>query len=211
MSSFNGFTKPKKDSCKTNYGNATPAEVIVGTKFSAASYINSTGTLTLDGDSAVGDVINGKTFYKDDPKTKLTGTLALDGDAIAANVLSGKTFYTTDPKTKLTGTGVLKKYASGSGTHTGGGPNFAFAVTGLSFQPSVVVVEQAADSFAAGQRVRKVYCSTFQTHQNKVAYIGVNNNQYCYYYADWTITGSGFSSDIGGVAEGGTFYWVAYE
>jgi hypothetical protein len=58
----------------------------------------------LTGDADVGDVISGKTFYKDDAESLLTGTLTLSGTAVVGDVATGKTFYNTDPKTKLTGT-----------------------------------------------------------------------------------------------------------
>lgn len=62
------------------------------------------GASVLTGDAVVANVVAGKTFYKDDPTTKLTGTLALTGDAVVANVLADKTFYADNPASKLTGT-----------------------------------------------------------------------------------------------------------
>ncbi|HUV45157.1 MAG TPA: hypothetical protein VMW13_10050 [Dehalococcoidales bacterium] len=75
-------------------------------------------TVILTGDAAVGDVLDPKTFYKDDPETKLTGTLAtvaivaandsypagyhvgnvggldaIDADLASANIKSGKTIF----------------------------------------------------------------------------------------------------------------------
>ncbi len=61
----------------------------------------------LSGDAFVGDVTNGKKFYKDDADTQLTGTYnapVLTGNATPPDVSSGKTFYKDDPNTKLTGT-----------------------------------------------------------------------------------------------------------
>lgn len=44
MSSFQGFTKPKPNSGKNNYGDAIPEDVVLGKKFSSATHINATGT-----------------------------------------------------------------------------------------------------------------------------------------------------------------------
>lgn len=66
------------------------------------------------GDAVASDLLLGKKATTD--AGKITGTLTLTGDAAVGNVLSGKTFYNTDAKTKLTGTGAFKKYASGTGT-----------------------------------------------------------------------------------------------
>jgi len=53
------------------------------------------------GSAQPGDVLAPMTATNDDGG--FTGTLALTGDAAAANVLAGKTFYKDDAKTKLTG------------------------------------------------------------------------------------------------------------
>lgn len=69
--------------------------------------------VVLTGDADAGNVMAGKTFYKDDPKQKLTGVYVpatppvLDGDASAGDVLAGKTFYKDDAYTKLTGSLAL--------------------------------------------------------------------------------------------------------
>ena len=61
------------------------------------------GTLILSGNADTSDVLSGKEFYTNDPKTKKRGTLALSGSATAADVLAGKTFYNTDAKSKQGG------------------------------------------------------------------------------------------------------------
>ena len=66
-----------------------------------------TGTLAIDGSASQDDVIAGKTFYNNDPKTKRTGTLTLTGNATESDVVSGVTYYTTDPKRKHTGSLTL--------------------------------------------------------------------------------------------------------
>lgn len=70
------------------------------------------GTLALSGNAGVGDVLNGKTFYTTNPKTKQTGTLTLSGNAQAVHVLNGETFYTTDPKSKQTGSMTVNSLLS---------------------------------------------------------------------------------------------------
>lgn len=63
-----------------------------------------TGTLELTGNSSIGDVLKGTTFYNTDAHNKLTGTLELTGNATVGYVYPGKTFYNTNAKSKLTGT-----------------------------------------------------------------------------------------------------------
>lgn len=63
-----------------------------------------TGTLELTGNSDTDDVLNGCTFYKNNPHNKLTGTLSLTGNAPVNYVYKGKTFYNNNAKNKLTGT-----------------------------------------------------------------------------------------------------------
>lgn len=62
-----------------------------------------TEAIVLTGNAEPGDVIKLKTFYKDDPYTKLTGTLELLGTAGAMDVRDGKLFYSTDPKAIMIG------------------------------------------------------------------------------------------------------------
>jgi hypothetical protein len=61
------------------------------------------GIDTSDATAAAGDILATKTAYLA-AGTKETGTLALTGDAVVADVAAGKTFYKDDAKTKLTGT-----------------------------------------------------------------------------------------------------------
>lgn len=63
-----------------------------------------TGTLELTGNSSIGDVLKGTTFYNTDAHNKLTGTLELTGNATVGYVYPGYTFYNTNAKNKLTGT-----------------------------------------------------------------------------------------------------------
>lgn len=94
------------------------ANTIVGVRYNASAenfQLLGEGGSILSGDATAGDVLSGKTFYNNDPETKITGTLSLTGDAVAANVLSGKTFYGTDAKTKVTGTMANN---GGLGTYT---------------------------------------------------------------------------------------------
>ena len=71
-----------------------------------------TGTLAIDGSASQDDVIAGKTFYNNDPKSKRTGTLTLTGNATESDVVSGVTYYTTDPKRKHTGSLTLNGTAN---------------------------------------------------------------------------------------------------
>ena len=103
---------------------ATLSDVIKG-KTAVTSDSNDeagTGTLELTGNAEAGDVLNGKTFYGTDPKSKQAGTLALSGNAEAKYVYNGKTFYSTDPKSKQTGTMTVSSVVS-----------FSVAVSGITF------------------------------------------------------------------------------
>lgn len=62
---------------------------------------------SAEGTATAGDVLAGQTFSNDDD-TGLTGTLALTGTTDLADVYSGKTFYKDNPKTKLTGMNPYK-------------------------------------------------------------------------------------------------------
>lgn len=86
-------------------GNAQSDDVLNGkTFYNDNPRHKQTGSLVLTGNAASDDVISGKTFYNTNPKSKVSGTLALTGNASAGDVLSGSTFYNTNPKTKVTGT-----------------------------------------------------------------------------------------------------------
>lgn len=63
-----------------------------------------TGTLELTGNATAGDIIQGKTAYTTNPKSKVTGTLALTGSITAADIRKEKKGYSTDPKKIITGT-----------------------------------------------------------------------------------------------------------
>jgi len=94
------------------------------------------GIDTSDATAAAGDILATKTAYL--ASGKATGSLALSGDAVVADVVSGKTFYKDDAKTKLTGTKNLTNLTAENvktgvtidnitGTYVGG---FNDAVTG---------------------------------------------------------------------------------
>ena len=78
------------------------------------------------------------------------GAPRLTGDATAADVKSGKTFYSDDPKTKLTGTSTAVRWAQvevawtkGTGSITA---PFSTTVTGLNFTPAYFAANNLADS-----------------------------------------------------------------
>ena len=85
-------------------GDVVVGEVLAGKKFSNDNDTGLIGTLALTGNVLSNDVINGKTFYNTDAKTKNTGTLLLTGSAIPGDLLSGKTAYNIDAQNKITGT-----------------------------------------------------------------------------------------------------------
>jgi len=60
------------------YGNVTPDDVIKGVTFGTEEGLK-TGTLELTGNAVAADVLNGKTFYSTNPKSKLTGSMTNRG------------------------------------------------------------------------------------------------------------------------------------
>lgn len=75
-------------------GNAAPGDVAYGKSFYGSNlYEKQTGTLLFDGTAVEGDVIYGKTFYNENPSQKKTGRLLLYATASNYQVVSGKTFY----------------------------------------------------------------------------------------------------------------------
>ena len=60
----------------------------------------------VGGNATAGDILKGKTAIAN--STNLTGTLELTGTATANMVLQGQTFYSDNPKSKLTGTIVTQ-------------------------------------------------------------------------------------------------------
>ena len=76
------------------------------------------GGIDLDVVTALaGDIISGKVIVGPDGEP-LTGTLSLSGNAAVGDVLSGKTFYSADAKTKLTGTMANRGALNWSGNNT---------------------------------------------------------------------------------------------
>lgn len=95
------------------------------------------------GTATAGDILSGLTATVD--SGLVTGTLALTGDATVADVVNGKTFYNTDAKTKLTGTGAnAKRKAIGiTAGHTyTGGETYTFVISGLPFTPSTITAKR---------------------------------------------------------------------
>lgn len=104
---------------KLRQATADSGDVLEGKLFFSKSKEMKTGTLSLSGNAGASDVLNGKTFYNTNAKSKITGTLSLSGNANAAQVLSGYTFYKTDPKSKVIGT--MANRGSISATLSAGG------------------------------------------------------------------------------------------
>ena len=103
------FFEPKGALTQSNDLTAKTNNVMAGFTYigNDTTDTGGSGTLTMNGDAAPGDVMANKTFYSDDPQRKQTGTLAFTGNATASAVLAGRTFYTTNPSTKHTGTAKI--------------------------------------------------------------------------------------------------------
>lgn len=94
---------PEARAKMTEFGTAGKDELMAGYTMTSKEGLRIVGTLILSGNANTSDVLSGKEFYTNDPKTKKRGTLALSGSATAADVLAGKTFYNTDAKSKQGG------------------------------------------------------------------------------------------------------------
>lgn len=94
---------PEARAKMTEFGTAGKDELMAGYTMTSKEGLRIGGTLILSGNADTSDVLSGKEFYTNDPKTKKRGTLALSGSATAADVLAGKTFYSTDAKSKQGG------------------------------------------------------------------------------------------------------------
>lgn len=145
------------------YGTATQTEVLSGYTIGTENGIVS-GSLTLAGSAVDGDVLTGKTYYNTDAKTQHTGTMANrgamtitpgttnqmipqgyhdgsgvvigDSNLISANIKQDVNVFGV-LGTLIDGTN-MKKWASGTGTTNA---TSGFSVSGLSFQPTVIIVE----------------------------------------------------------------------
>ena len=94
---------PEARAKMTEFGTAGKDELMAGYTMTSKEGLRIGGTLILSGNADTSDVLSGKEFYTNDPKTKKRGTLALSGSATAADVLAGKTFYNTDAKKQAGG------------------------------------------------------------------------------------------------------------
>lgn len=94
---------PEARAKMTEFGTAGKDELMAGYTMTSKEGLRIGGTLILSGNADTSDVLSGKEFYTNDPKTKKRGTLALSGSATAADVLAEKTFYNTDAKSKQGG------------------------------------------------------------------------------------------------------------
>ena len=143
----------------TEFGTAGKGELMAGYTMTSKEGLRIGGTLILSGNADTSDVLSGKEFYTNDPKTKKRGTLALSGSATAADVLTGKTFYNTDAKSKQGGQmadngdwgttlapgGAI---AVPPGKHSGNG---VVRARGVVFSDFSSIIRSAAQGFAPGK------------------------------------------------------------
>lgn len=150
------------------YGTASPAEVLTGFTIGTESGVVN-GTLALTGDAVAANVLNGKTFYNTNAKTKVTGTIPSktaqtytpstvdqtiaanqflsgaqtikgDADLIAANIKSGVDIFGVVGTNKgNVAEGMIRSDYSG-GTVT---------VTGLAFTPKKITLHTVTSLYHA--------------------------------------------------------------
>ncbi|OAB26383.1 hypothetical protein PMSD_25875 [Paenibacillus macquariensis subsp. defensor] len=108
------------------------------------------GGETLTGDAIAANVLASKTFYKDNPETKLTGTMVNRGSIGTQNLTLQNQEYTVeqgyhDGTGKVKATYIAKgKTALGNTMATLGGD---ITVTGLDFTPRIIRIRSASSSF----------------------------------------------------------------
>lgn len=168
------------------------------------------------GTATSSEVLSGYTLGTDNGI--VNGVLALIGTAGVGDVISGKTFYNTNAKTLLTGTATIqslggKRSQGGTGSTTSTG---TFSVSGLPFQPSVVICSL---NFNGTTIKFKIYCNNL-TYGSYLSLITVNTNSTgtsptCTPETaiPTTVTSNGFSGTFGNYtdSQNKSFNWIAIE
>lgn len=179
---------PEARAKMTEFGTAGKDELMAGYTMTSKEGLRIGGTLILSGNADTSDVLSGKEFYTNDPKTKKRGTLALSGSATAADVLAGKTFYSTDAKSKQGGqmadngdwSATLTPGGSANvpaGKHSGNG-----SVTAKSIKTTEVWKQcnpgQNSFPFDGGTLVGVQYAGSPYTGDNILQGAGISGNSY---------------------------------
>lgn len=212
-------------------GDATTGDVLAGKTFSNDIDSGLTGTLSLTGTAAVGNVLSGSTFYATDAKSKLTGTMTNrgavnitpsatnqaivagyhngsgivygDADLVAGNIKNGVNIF------GVTGNYVAKRYATGTVANPSvdvDGFDYV-AASGLAFTPSIIIVEFYYADEDYGDALSGYYNGTWQhLAGTPYSYVAINHGP----LTSDTITTGAFSKVLGS-ADTSTATWIAIE
>lgn len=199
-------------------GDALVGDVLAGKGFSNINDIGLVGILALTGTASISDVLNGKTFYNTDAKTKATGSMVNNG----AKTYTPSSFTQTGTAGYYSGITVnpvpstYKRWASGTVTSPSGITNYTpigggglyiytITVTGLSFTPSFILVSNLTVSSYP----------TIYKNGGIGRYNGVNGNcAVCFNTATYlldvsSVTSSGFTLPVG--LQNTSYTWYAFE
>ena len=93
------YTKPGGGSSDLSFVTAAAGDIVSGKVGASADGEPVNGSLSLSGNAAVGDVVDGKTFYTTDPKTKKEGTLVDRGKTtkMQSQVIASNNLYLRFP------------------------------------------------------------------------------------------------------------------
>ncbi len=128
------------------YGTATSAEVMSGYTIGTEDGVVS-GTLLLSGDSAVANVLSGKTFYSTNPKAKLTGTMPNRGEV--TNTITTQSGQYTIPQGYHSGSGkVTASFANLIASNVRNGVNVGGIIGNLVEGAGILSVQRGSGTMA---------------------------------------------------------------
>ncbi|GBF75758.1 hypothetical protein PA598K_04189 [Paenibacillus sp. 598K] len=195
------------------YGDAAAGDVLAGKTIGTEDGLV-TGILALTGDATAAQVLTGRTYYDTDAKARRTGSMpnrgavtitpgtanqtiqngyhsgsgVVQGSANlkAANIRSGTTIF------GVTGTLIPARLeAAGGGTPQVFGE---FTVTGLAFQPSIIIIYTQINFSGMGGNTQLLYTDPSGTANLYAAYPngGTSMERTQYVSNRWTINSNGF-------------------
>lgn len=196
-------------------GNAVEPQVLGGVAFSNADGILRTGNMPnrtfsannncyINAVSARGDyggslcVVPQTGYYKEEVNSSNFGPILLwDGNFKAENIVSGKSIF------GVLGNVVVTPFASGIATSNSGVNPVSISVSGLSFQPKIILIEMPYSGGAI-----KVYNSNLKYQVESHTFYWEGDIKGTYFSTSWNVWNNGFSAELVGT---GTInaYWYA--